>query len=104
MRVVSNKFDVVCKDSQDNEHNLLCFSYDELGNEIYIETQVHNTELRRGWTGDLYYLMRENMDIETLDEYNWEIIEVYNDVLLANVTPSANCGEAIIWKYTFLKK
>ena len=104
MRVASNKFDVVCKDSQDNEHNLLCFSYDELGNEIYIETQVHNTELRRGWTGDLYYLMRENMDVETLDEHNLEIKEMYKDVLLASVTPSASYGEAIIWKYTFLKK
>ena len=104
MRVVSNKFDVVCKDSQDNEHNLLCFSYDELGNEIYIETRVHNTELRRGWIGDLCYLMHENIDVEILDEHNLEIKEMYKDVLLVNVTPSANCGEAIIWKYTFLKK
>ena len=104
MRVVSDKFDVVFKDSQGKEHNLLCFSYDELGNEIYVETQVHNTELQRGWIGDLCYLMHDNLDVETLDEYNLEIKEMYKDVLLASVTPSASCDEAIIWKYTFLKK
>lgn len=104
MKVVSNKFDVICKDSQGNKHNLLCFSYDEFGNEIYVETQVHNTDLQRGWIGDLCYSMRENIDVETLDEHNLEIKEMYKDVLLASVTPSASHGEAIIWKYTFLKK
>lgn len=55
MRVASNKFDVVCKDSQGNKYELWCFSYDELENIISIETSIYETELQRGWIGDLSY-------------------------------------------------
>ena len=104
MKVVSNNFDVICKDSRGNEYELLCFSYDELENTITIETSVYNTELQRGWIGDLSYYVKENIDVETLDEYDFEIINTYKDVLLANIIPSASHGSATVWKYTFLKK
>ena len=104
MKVASDKFDVICKDGQGSEHNLSCFSYDEFGNEIYIETCVYNTELLRGWIGDLYYLVHKNIDVETCDVSDLEIKEMYKDVLLASVIPYANHGEATVWKYTFLKK
>ena len=104
MRVVSNNFDVVCKDSQGNEHELWCCRYDEFENTISVETSVYETELQRGWIGDLSYSTRENIDVETLDENDFKIIDTYKDVLLANVTPSASHESATVWKYTFLKK
>ena len=104
MRVVSNKFDVICEDSRGNKHELWCYSYDEFDNTIIIETSAYDTELQRGWIGDLSYSTRENVDVETLDENDFKIIDTYKDVLLANVTPSASHGSATVWKYTFLKK
>ena len=104
MRVVSNNFDVVCKDSRGDEHNLLCFSYDEFENTITIETSVYNTELQRGWIGDLSYSVNQNIDIETLDDNDFKIIDTYKDVLLTNIVPSASVDKTTVWKYTFLKK
>ena len=104
LRVVSNNFDVICKDSRGDEYELLCFSYDEFENTITIETSVYNVELQRGWIGDLSYSAKKNFDIETADEYNFEIIDTYKDVLLTNITPSASHESATVWKYTFLKK
>ena len=77
MRIVNDKFDVICKDSYGNEHELWCYSYDEFENTITIETSVYNTELQRGWIGDLSYSAKENVDIETLDEYDFKIIDTY---------------------------
>ena len=104
MKIASDKFDVICKDGQGNKHELWCYSYDEFENTITIETSVYNTELYRGWIGDLSYSTRENIDVETLDEYDFEIINTYKDVLLANIIPSASRESATVWKYTFLKK
>ena len=104
MKVASNKFDVVFKDSQGNEHELWCYSYDEFENIITVETSVYDTELFRGWIGDLSYSIRESIDVETLDEYDFKIIDTYKDVLLTNITPSASSDGATVWKYTFLKK
>ena len=104
MRVASDKFDVICRDNQGEEHNLLGYDYNESGNTINVETQVYNTALQRGWIGDLYYLIRDNIDIETYDENDLKIIDTYKDVLLASVVPSANFESVTVWEYTFLKK
>lgn len=104
MRVVSDKFDVICKDNQGNEHNLLCYDYNESENAINIETQVYNTELQRGWIGDLCYVIRDNIDAVMLDECDLKITDTYKDVLLASVTLTATYGSANCWRYTFLKK
>ena len=104
MKVVSNNFNVVFKDGQDNEHELWCCSYYELENIIAVETSVYDTELHRGWIGDLSYSIRESIDVETLDEYDFKIIDTYKDVLLTNVIPSASSDGTTVWKYTFLKK
>ena len=104
MRVASDKFDVICRDNQWEEHNLLGYDYNESGNTINVETQVYNTALQRGWIGDLYYLIRDNIDIETCDENDLKIIDTYKDVLLTSVTPTATHGNATCWRYTFLKK
>ena len=104
MKVASDKFDVICKDSQGNEHELWCYSYDEFENIITVEASVYDTELHRGWIGDLSYSTRESIDVETLDENDFKIIDTYKDVLLTSITPSASSGGATVWKYTFLKK
>jgi len=104
MKVASNKFDIICKDSQGNEHNLYGYDYNESENTINVETQVYNTELQRGWIGDLSYLIQDNINVETYEENDLKIIDIYKDVLLVNVTPTATHGNATVWKYTFLKK
>lgn len=104
MKLASNKFDVVFKDSQGNEHQLWCYSYDEFENIITVKTSVYDTELFRGWIGDLSYSIRENVDIEALDENDFKIIDTYKDVLLINIVPSASVDKTTVWKYTFLKK
>lgn len=104
MKIASDKFDVICKDSQGNEHNLFCFNYKESENTINVETQIYNTELQRGWIGDLSYVMPDNIDIETYDKSDLVIADTYKDVLLASIVPLANSESATVWKYTFLKK
>ena len=104
MRVASCKFDVICKDGQGNEHNLLGYDYNESENTINVETQVYNTELQRGWIGDLCYFIRDNFDVEIYEENDLEVTDTYKDVLLASIIPTANSESVTEWKYTFLKK
>ena len=104
MRIASDKFDVICKDGQGNKHNLYAHDYKESGNVINVETCVHNTELHRGWIGDLCYVMSGTIDIETYDKTDLEITDTYKDVLLASIIPTANSESVTEWKYTFLKK
>ena len=104
MKMANSKCDVICKDSQGSEHSLYAYDYNEFENTINVETQIYNTELQRGWMGDLSYSIRENVDIETLDENDFKIIDTYKDVLLTNIVPSASVDNTTVWKYTFLKK
>lgn len=104
MKVANKKFDVICKDSQGSEHNLYAYDYNEFENTINVETQIYNTELQRGWIGDLSYIMPENIDLETYDKNDLVIADTYKDVLLASVVPSANFESTTVWEYTFLKK
>ena len=104
MKISNRKFDVIVKDNQGNKHELWCYSYDEFENTITIETSVYDTELYRGWIGDLSYLTRENIDIETLDENDFKVIETHKDVLLVRIVPSASYEKVTEWKYIFLKK
>ena len=104
MRVASDKFNVICKDNQGNEHDLLCCDYSEFENIINVETSVYDTELQRGWIGDLSYVIPNSIDIETYDEADLTISDTYRDVLLASIVPLANTESVTTWKYTFLKK
>lgn len=104
MKVASDKFDVICKDSQGNEHNLYSYDYNEFENTINVKTCAYNTELQRGWIGDLCYTMPNNIDVETYDKCDSVITDTYKDVLLASVVPLADSESVTTWKYTFLKK
>ena len=104
MNIASDKFDVMCKDGQGNKHNLYAYDYKESGNAINVETCMYNTELYRGWIGDLCYVMPGAIDIETCDKSDLEITDTYKDVLLASIIPTANSESVTAWKYTFLKK
>lgn len=104
MNIASDKFDVICKDGHGNEHNLLCHDYKESENTINVETCVYNTELQRGWIGDLSYVIPDNIDVETYDKNDLVIADTYKDVLLASIIPTANFENVTTWKYTFLKK
>lgn len=93
-------------DKNGKEIKMLISSYDTYGNdEIVITTQIRETDLHRGWVGDLVCCVPCGKNFETYaDEENTDVHETYRNVLLRNVViDSVDMQEAIMWKYTFLK-
>lgn len=106
MKVAYDNLPCVHLKRNNKEYDLYMQYYDEVCDEIRIRTSIRETELCRGWIGDLFYKTANGFDIVSCEKA--ECTEAYNgytDVLLANIQIySAEPGEPIIWEYRFLKK
>lgn len=81
------------------------FSFEENVDDIVIKTQVANTNLKRGWIGDLTYETRPGVDVEDGDINSFGVQDTFRDVLLANVRIwDSDVDHVITWEYRFLKK
>ena len=97
---------ITLKDKSGKEYELLISSYNTYSdNSIEMTTQIKNTELNRGWVGDLICYMPAGLDICTGDPVDGtDIYEVHCDVLLRSVKiDEAEFREGVTWKYIFLK-
>lgn len=102
-QIIHNGLTIFCKDENNIYEIKECVGYDENIDEIKIRTMVKNTELKRGWTGDLSYKTYDNIDL--FDNYNDSFAEdTYKDVLLRSVNIWSMEDGFITWEYTFLKK
>jgi hypothetical protein len=96
---------IILKDKNGGESELLINSYNTYSDgSIEITTVVKNTELERGWVGDMVCCTPAGMDLNGDIVEGTEICEMYHDVLLRSVKiDSAEFREAVTWKYIFLK-
>lgn len=105
MKVVDVGTPIITLKNDDGEINMLIHSYDVYGDEIRIETQIRETDLKRGWVGDMicYLPAGQNYMYGEVVE-GTDVREVYHDILLRSVKiDKAEMQEAVTWAYTFLK-
>lgn len=96
---------ITLRNKDGNETNMLIHSYDVYGDEIVIKSQIRETDLKRGWVGDMVCYVPAGRSIESYDVIEGtDIRDVYSNILLRSVKiDSAEGHEAITWTYTFLK-
>ena len=91
--------------NETGEISMLIHSYDVYGDEIVVKTQLRETDLKRGWVGDMICYLPAGINYEGLDVVEGtDVRDVYHDILLRSVRiDSAEKQEGITWTYTFLK-
>ena len=97
---------IALRDKNGNEIQMLICSYDTYGDdEIVIKSTIRETDLYRGWLGDMVCYVPDGKDYQMGNVIDGtSTSEVYRDVLLRNISiDSAEMQEAAMWKYTFLK-
>lgn len=105
MKVIDIGTPLITLKNETGEINMLIHSYDVYGDEIIIKSQIRETNLKRGWTGDMVCYMADGRDYQNGDVIEGtDMRDVYKDVLLRSVKiDSAEMQEAVTWTYTFLK-
>lgn len=105
MKVVDIGTPLITLKNDAGEINMLIHSYDVYGDEIRITTQIRETDLKRGWVGDMICYIPAGKDYQCGNIVEGtDVQEVYHDILLRSVKiDSSEMGEAITWTYTFLK-
>ena len=80
-------------------------SFEENVDEILVRTQVVNTDLKRGWIGNLTYETKAGQDVQD-DRIDCGVAQdTFYDVLLASVRIWESDTEGCItFEYRFLKK
>jgi hypothetical protein len=103
MNIAIDKLSVICTD---NTYTTELYIDDIFEADDYIEvvSSVFNTNLDRGWTGNLV-LKGRGVDCDSLNEVSNSVMTHYiPDALLQNVQLYSIChGEPVAWKYRFLK-
>ena len=96
---------ITLRNETGEEINLLINSYDTYSDEIVLKSNIRETDLKRGWVGDMICYVPAGIDLATgkvvdgTDRRN-----VYHNVLLRSVEiDSAELQEPVTWVYTFLK-
>ena len=96
---------ITLRNEAGEEINLLIHSYDTYSDEIVLKSNIRETDLKRGWVGDMFCYVPAGMDLATgkvvdgTDRRN-----VYHNVLLRSIeSDSAELQEPVTWVYTFLK-
>ena len=96
---------ITLTDAVGNWYELYISSYEEYGDEIIIRTSLKETDLKRGWIGNLTCHMLAGIDPESckhITDTGYD--KKYCDVLLRRVeVDNAERDSAVVWKYTFLK-
>lgn len=105
MKAVDIGTPLITLKNEDGEINMLIHSYDVYGDEIKIESQIRETELKRGWVGDMICYLPAGKDFQNGNVIEGtDVRDVYRDVLLRSVRiDGAEMKEAVNWVYTFLK-
>ena len=94
---------IVLKNKEGKESVLNCIdSFDENIDSITIKTQIPNSELFKGWVGDLLYKTSPAFDILTDIEHDG-IEDSYKDLVLVKIKPHFMKGECVSWEYVFIK-
>ena len=96
-------YEVICKDKNNTVVPLLhATSFYENMEEIIVGTRVINTELTRGWQGDITYRTTPGMDLTGVVKHD-VITDTFNDVILVKIRPSWNIDSVVEWEYVFYK-
>lgn len=105
MKVVDIGTPLITLKNDDGEINMLIHSYDVYGDEIKLTTQIRETELKRGWVGDMICYLPAGKDFQNGNVIEGtDVQDIYHDVLLRSVKiDGAEMKEAVNWVYTFLK-
>ena len=84
-------------------YKLRIHEFDESIDSITIRTQIKETDLKRGWIGDLHWYTSKAFNVNCGDT---EYVEndVFRDVILTHIKMYWPTDEPITWEYVFMKK
>ena len=96
---------ITLRNEAGDEINLIIHSYDTYSDEIVLKSNIRETDLKRGWVGDMICYVPAGMDIQTGKAVEGtDMREVYHNILLSSVKiDSAELQEPVTWVYTFIK-
>ncbi len=106
MELVYQCINRVVLKNKDGELFLNCpRAFEENIDEILVRTQIVNTDLERGWIGDLTYETTPGVEADDPTVSHGIEWNTFHDVLLANVRVwESDMEGCITWEYKFLKK
>ena len=102
MNAIHERLKIFCRDNE-KEYELLYPNFTENDTEIRIETYAKNSDLYRGWIGDLFYntISKDICDCNNIIAR--DTAELCKDVLLAKINMK-DTDSGIKWEYIFMKK
>ena len=99
-------FDRVDKIECVNDHatyTIIPYNFDECVDSISIITCVKETDLKRGWVGDLYYYTNKAYNIQS-ELVDYVECDKFSDVVLTHIKMRQDPNDALEWEYIFMKK
>lgn len=99
---IYNRFSISLNDNNKRYFCNHVINIDEYDSEITFETYVPIDGIKRGWVGDLHYHIG-GYPFDSKNKSEVTSVTSLKDVLCARITITADQGEAVVWKYTFLK-
>ena len=106
METIYERIDkIIC---HDKDGNVLYLSFPnsfyEDEKEIIIKTNIFNTDLIRGWRGNLTYITTPGIDLCNENIKYDETKDTFYDVILIKVKTTYQFNDCMEWEYIFLKR
>ena len=98
-KYIYDRVEITLVDELAHYQCVMIANIDDYDHEIEIET-IAPIEIKRGWVGDLIFNFK-GFAVESNEEAFTTI--TLNNVLCARIKTNVEAGEAVMWKYTFLK-
>lgn len=106
MQVVYEGFNKIILIDGDKKETIFPYviSFDVYDDKIIVNTEIKNTEIKRGWIGDLWYETTEEIEVTTGKDTGLTYKDCFKDVILISVNPTVDSSNVVAWEYCFLKK
>lgn len=105
--IYDDKVKVTLTDQMGNNIDFKTSNLYELDDEIRLQTSIINSDLQRGWIGDLAYQVADGIELFSGNRIVdiQPVEKIFQDVLLSRINLSeVRFGSPCIWEYVFLKK
>ena len=90
--------------NENSTYVILPYKFDENIDEIIIEADIAETELTRGWRGDLYIHTSPAYDYINAQETDCVLFDVISDVVLSRIRMTHEMQNVVRWTYVFTKR
>lgn len=90
--------------NENGTYMIMPYSFDESIDEITIEADIVETELNRGWRGDLQIHTLMAYDYINGKETDYIVSDIIHDVTLTKIRMRHDMKNVVRWTYIFTKR